>query len=210
MSQFFNIHIDNPQLRLIQQTVQILKQGGVIVYPTDSCYALGCQIGNKDAAARLLQVRGLDVGHDLTLVCRDLSELGRYAQVDNTQFRILKSHTPGPYTFVLRGTREVPKRLLHKKNDTIGLRVPEHSVVQALLEELGEPILSSTLLLPGEDVPMTEPWEIRERLEHQVDLVIDSGACGLTPTTIVDLTTDTPSCCATARVTRAISRHRWN
>jgi tRNA threonylcarbamoyl adenosine modification protein (Sua5/YciO/YrdC/YwlC family) len=192
MSQFFNIHIDNPQLRLIQQTVQILKQGGVIVYPTDSCYALGCQIGNKDAAARLLQVRGLDVGHDLTLVCRDLSELGRYAQVDNTQFRILKSHTPGPYTFVLRGTREVPKRLLHKKNDTIGLRVPEHSVVQALLEELGEPILSSTLLLPGEDVPMTEPWEIRERLEHQVDLVIDSGACGLTPTTIVDLTTDTP------------------
>jgi tRNA threonylcarbamoyl adenosine modification protein (Sua5/YciO/YrdC/YwlC family) len=192
MSQFFNIHIDNPQLRLIQQTVQILKQGGVIVYPTDSCYALGCQIGNKDAAARLLQVRGLDVGHDLTLVCRDLSELGRYAQVDNTQFRILKSHTPGPYTFVLRGTREVPKRLLHKKNDTIGLRVPEHSVVQALLEVLGEPILSSTLLLPGEDVPMTEPWEIRERLEHQVDLVIDSGACGLTPTTIVDLTTDTP------------------
>lgn len=192
MSQFFNIHVDNPQHRLIQQAVQILKQGGVIVYPTDSCYALGCQIGNKDAATRLLQVRGLDAGHDLTLVCRDLSELGRYAQVDNTQFRVLKSHTPGPYTFVLRGTREVPKRLLHKKNDTIGLRVPEHSVVQALLEELGEPILSSTLLLPGEDVPMTEPWEIRERLEHQVDLVIDSGACGLTPTTIVDLTTDTP------------------
>ena len=192
MSQFFNIHTENPQHRLIQQTVQILKQGGVIIYPTDSCYALGCQIGNKDAATRLLQVRGLDVGHDLTLVCRDLSELGRYAQVDNTQFRILKSHTPGPYTFVLRGTREVPKRLLHKKHDTIGLRVPEHSVVQALLEELGEPILSSTLLLPGEDVPMTEPWEIRERLEHQVDLVIDSGACGLTPTTIVDLTTDTP------------------
>ncbi len=192
MSQFFNIHTDNPQHRLIQQTVQILKQGGVIIYPTDSCYALGCQIGNKDAATRLLRVRGLDAGHDLTLVCRDLSELGRYAQVDNTQFRILKSHTPGPYTFVLRGTREVPKRLLHKKNDTIGLRVPEHSVVQALLEELGEPILSSTLLLPGEDVPMTEPWEIRERLEHQVDLVIDSGACGLTPTTIVDLTTDTP------------------
>ena len=192
MSQFFNIHTSNPQLRLIQQAVSILKQGGVVVYPTDSCYALGCQIGNKDAATRLLRVRGLDVGHDLTLVCRDLSELGRYAQVDNTQFRFLKAHTPGAYTFVLRGTREVPKRLLHKINDTIGLRVPDHPVVQALLEELGEPILSSTLLLPGEDVPLCEPWEIRERLEHQVELVIDSGAGGMTPTTIVDLTTDTP------------------
>jgi tRNA threonylcarbamoyl adenosine modification protein (Sua5/YciO/YrdC/YwlC family) len=192
MAQFFNIHSDNPQQRLIQQAVQILKQGGVIVYPTDSCYALGCQVGDKEAAARLLSVRGLDSGHDLTLVCRDLSELGRYAQVNNTQFRILKSHTPGPYTFILRGTREVPKRLLHKKHDTIGLRVPEHGIVQALLAELGEPILSSTLLLYGEDVPLTEPWEIRDRLEHLVDLVIDGGACGLTPTTVVDLTTDTP------------------
>jgi tRNA threonylcarbamoyl adenosine modification protein (Sua5/YciO/YrdC/YwlC family) len=192
MAQFFNINSDNPQLRLIQQVVQILKQGGVIVYPTDSCYALGCQVGDKEAAARLLSVRGLDSGHDLTLVCRDLSELGRYAQVNNTQFRILKSHTPGPYTFILRGTREVPKRLLHKKHDTIGLRVPEHGIVQALLAELGEPILSSTLLLYGEDVPLTEPWEIRDRLEHLVDLVIDGGACGLTPTTVVDLTTDTP------------------
>ncbi|MFZ0106544.1 MAG: L-threonylcarbamoyladenylate synthase [Thiobacillus sp.] len=193
MAQFFNIHSDNPQPRLIQQAVQILKQGGVIVYPTDSCYALGCQVGDKEAAARLLSVRGLDSGHDLTLVCSDLSELGRYAQVNNTQFRILKSHTPGPYTFILRGTREVPKRLLHKKHDTIGLRVPEHGIVQALLAELGEPILSSTLLLYGEDVPLTEPWEIRDRLEHLVDLVIDGGACGLTPTTVVDLTTDTPA-----------------
>jgi len=192
MAQFFNINSDNPQQRLIQQVVQILKQGGVIVYPTDSCYALGCQVGDKEAAARLLSVRGLDSGHDLTLVCSDLSELGRYAQVDNTQFRILKSHTPGPYTFILRGTREVPKRLLHKKHDTIGLRVPDHGIVQALLAELGEPILSSTLLLYGEDVPLTEPWEIRDRLEHLVDLVIDGGACGLTPTTVVDLTTDTP------------------
>ena len=192
MAQFFNINSDNPQQRLIQQVVQILKQGGVIVYPTDSCYALGCQVGDKEAAARLLSVRGLDSGHDLTLVCRDLSELGRYAQVNNTQFRILKSHTPGPYTFILRGTREVPKRLLHKKHDTIGLRVPEHGIVQALLGELGEPILSSTLLLYGEDVPLTEPWEIRDRLEHLVDLVIDGGACGLTPTTVVDLTTDIP------------------
>ena len=193
MAQFFNIHSDNPQPRLIQQAVQILKQGGVIVYPTDSCYALGCQVGDKEAAARLLSVRGLDSGHDLTLVCSDLSELGRYAQVNITQFRILKSHTPGPYTFILRGTREVPKRLLHKKHDTIGLRVPEHGIVQALLAELGEPILSSTLLLYGEDVPLTEPWEIRDRLEHLVDLVIDGGACGLTPTTVVDLTTDTPA-----------------
>jgi len=192
MAQFFNINSDNPQQRLIQQVVQILKQGGVIVYPTDSCYALGCQVGDKEAAARLLSVRGLDSGHDLTLVCSDLSELGRYAQVDNTQFRILKSHTPGPYTFILRGTREVRKRLLHKKHDTIGLRVPDHGIVQALLAELGEPILSSTLLLYGEDVPLTEPWEIRDRLEHLVDLVIDGGACGLTPTTVVDLTTDTP------------------
>jgi len=193
MAQFFNIHSENPQQRLIQQAVQILKQGGVIVYPTDSCYALGCQVGDKEAAARLLSVRGLDSGHDLTLVCSDLSELGRYAQVNNTQFRILKSHTPGPYTFILRGTREVPRRLLHKKHDTIGLRVPEHGIVQALLAELGEPILSSTLLLYGEDVPLTEPWEIRDRLEHLVDLVIDGGACGLTPTTVVDLTTDTPA-----------------
>ena len=192
MAQFFNIHVDNPQLRLIQQAVDILKRGGVIVYPTDSCYALGCQIGNKEAAVRLLSVRGLDSAHDLTLICRDLSELGRYAQVDNNQFRLLKAHTPGPYTFILRGTREVPKRLLHKKHDTIGLRVPSHSVVQALLEELGEPILSSTLLLEGEDVPLSEPWEIRERLEHQVDLVIDGGACGLTPSTVIDLTSDTP------------------
>lgn len=192
MAQFFNIHADNPQLRLIQQAVDIIKRGGVIVYPTDSCYALGCKIGDKEAATKLLAVRGLDSEHDLTLICRDLSELGRYAQVDNNQFRLLKAHTPGPYTFILRGTREVPKRLLHKKNDTIGLRVPGHSIVQALLEELGEPILSSTLLLEGEDVPLTEPWEIRERLEHLVELVIDGGACGLTPTTIIDLTTDIP------------------
>jgi tRNA threonylcarbamoyl adenosine modification protein (Sua5/YciO/YrdC/YwlC family) len=192
MAQFFNIHADNPQARLIQQAVDILKRGGVIVYPTDSCYALGCHIGDKEAAMRLLSVRGLDTGHDLTLVCRDLSELGRYAQVDNGQFRLLKAHTPGPYTFILRGTREVPKRLLHKKRDTIGLRVPGHPIVQALLAELGEPILSSTLLLDGEDVPLTEPWEIRERLEHQVDLVIDGGACGLTPSTVVDLTADMP------------------
>jgi len=192
MSQYFNIHPDNPQHRLIQQAVQILRQGGVIVYPTDSCYALGCHIGDRDAAMKLLKVRGLDEGHDLTLVCRDLSELGKYAQVDNTQFRLLKAHTPGAYTFILKGTREVPKRLLHKRHDTIGLRVPEHSIVQALLAELGEPILSSTLQLPGEDVPLNEAWEIRERLEHLVDLVIDGGACGMTPTTVVDLTTDTP------------------
>lgn len=192
MSLYFNIHPDNPQPRLIQQAVQVLRQGGVIVYPTDSCYALGCHIGDKDAAMRLLQVRGLDEGHDLTLVCRDLSELGRYAQVNNSQFRLLKAHTPGPYTFILKGTREVPRRLLHKRHDTIGLRVPDHAIVQALLAELGEPILSSTLQLPGEDVPLNEAWEIRERLENMVDLVIDGGSCGLTPTTVVDLSTDEP------------------
>lgn len=193
MAQFFNIHPDNPQPRLIQQAVDILKRGGVIVYPTDSCYALGCKIGDKEAAMRLLSVRGLDTGHDLTLICNDLSELGRYAQIDNSNFRILKAHTPGAYTFILRGTREVPKRLLHKRNDTIGLRVPDHPIVKALLDVLGEPILSSTLLLQGEDVPLSEPWEIRERLEHHVDLVIDGGACGLTPTTVIDLTSDTPA-----------------
>ena len=192
MSQYFNIHPDNPQPRLIQQAVAILRKGGVIVYPTDSCYALGCHIGDKDAALRLLKVRGLDEGHDLTLVCRDLSELGKYAQVDNSQFRLLKAHTPGAYTFILKGTREVPKRLLHKRHDTIGLRVPEHTVVQALLTELGEPILSSTLQLPGEDIPLNEAWEIRERLEHEVELVIDGGACGMTPTTVVDLSTAEP------------------
>ena len=192
MAQYFNIHPDNPQHRLVQQAAAILRDGGVIVYPTDSCYALGCRIGDKDAAMRLLRIRGLDVGHDLTLVCRDLSELGRYAQVGNTQFRLLKAHTPGPYTFILQGTKEVPRRLLHKRHDTIGLRVPEHPIVAALLAELDEPILSSTLMLPGEDVPLNEAWEIRERLEHAVELVIDGGTCGLTPTTVVDLTSDIP------------------
>lgn len=193
MAQFFSIHPDNPQPRLVEQAVDVLRRGGVIVYPTDSCYALGCHIGDKDAALRLLSVRGLDGGHDLTLVCRDLSELGRYAQVDNTRFRLLKAHTPGAYTFILKGTREVPRRLLHKKHDSIGLRVPDHPVAQALLAALGEPMLSSTLLLAGEDVPLTEPWEIRERLHDQVDLVIDGGACGLTPTTVIDLTLETPA-----------------
>lgn len=192
MAQYFNIHPDNPQHRLVQQAAAILRDGGVIVYPTDSCYALGCRIGDKDAAMRLLRIRGLDVGHDLTLVCRDLSELGRYAQVGNTQFRLLKAHTPGPYTFILQGTKEVPRRLLHKRHDTIGLRVPEHPIVAALLAELDEPILSSTLMLPGEDVPLNEAWEIRERLEHAVELVIDGGTCGLTPTTVIDLTSDIP------------------
>ena len=192
MAQFFSIHPDNPQPRLIQHASDILKDGGIIVYPTDSCYALGCRVGDKEAAMRLLRIRGLDEGHDLTLVCRDLSELGRYAQVDNNQFRLLKSHTPGPYTFILKGTREVPRRLLHKRHDTIGLRVPEHGVALALLQAMGEPILSSTLMLPGQDVPLNEAWEIRERLEHQVDLVIDGGACGLTPTTVVDLTGSEP------------------
>ena len=187
MAQFFNIHSDNPQPRLIQQAVDILKRGGVIVYPTDSCYALGCHIGDKEAAMRLLSVRGLDSGHDLTLICSDLSELGRYAQVGNTQFRFLKAHTPGAYTFILRGTREVPKRLLHKKHDTIGLRVPDHPIVQALLAELGEPILSSTLILPGAVEPLNDAEAIQEALGRVLDLVIDAGPCPAAPTTVVDL-----------------------
>ena len=192
MAQYFNIHPDNPQHRLVQQAAAILRDGGVIVYPTDSCYALGCRIGDKDAAMRLLRIRGLDVGHDLTLVCRDLSELGRYAQVGNSQFRLLKAHTPGPYTFILQGTKEVPRRLLHPKRATIGLRIPDHPVALALLEELQEPLLSMTLQLPGEDLPSTVPWEIREQLEHQVDLVIDGGHCGVEMTTVVDLSEGVP------------------
>jgi len=192
MAQFFNINCDNPQQRLIQQVVQILKQGGVIVYPTDSCYALGCQVGDKEAAARLLSVRGLDSGHDLTLVCRDLSEIAHYAKVDNQQFRMLKAATPGSYTFILEATREVPRRLQHPKRSTIGLRVPQHRVAQALLEELGEPILSATLLLPGDELPLNDPEEIRERLEKQVGLIMDAGSCGVMPSTVIDLSGEFP------------------
>jgi tRNA threonylcarbamoyl adenosine modification protein (Sua5/YciO/YrdC/YwlC family) len=192
VSQFFTVHPDNPQPRLIRRTAEIVRKGGVIVYPTDSCYALGCHLGDKSALERMRKIRQVDERHHFALVCRDLAELATYAIVDNRQFRLLKAATPGSYTFIMRARREVPKRLQHPSRKTIGLRIPQHRVVHALLAELGDALLSSTLLLPGEDVPLNDGQEIRARLEHAVDLVLDSGSCGVTPTTVVDLTGDTP------------------
>jgi tRNA threonylcarbamoyl adenosine modification protein (Sua5/YciO/YrdC/YwlC family) len=192
MAQYFSVHADNPQPRLILRAVEIVRNGGLMVYPTDSCYALGCHIGDKTAMERIRRIRQVDDRHQFTLVCRDLSELGQYAVVDNIQYRILKAATPGSYTFILRATREVPKRLLHPKRRTIGLRVPDHPVVRALLEEMGEPILSSTLVLPGDELPLNNAEEIRDRLEHEVDLVLDGGSCGVKMTTVVDLTEQVP------------------
>ena len=193
MAQYFSIHAENPQPRLIRQAGEIVRAGGVIVYPTDSCYALGCHIGDKDAERRIRDIRQVCSDHHFTLVCRDLSEIAHYARVDNQQFRLLKAATPGSYTFILEATREVPRRLQHPKRATIGLRVPQHPVAQALLEELGEPILSSTLIMPGDELALNDPDEIRERLEKQVALIMDAGSCGLEPTTVIDLTTELPS-----------------
>ena len=187
MAQYFEVHPVNPQPRLIRQAVDILRRGGVIAYPTDSSYALGCQLDDKDAMERIRDIRRVDKHHNFTLVCADLSQLAQYARVGNSDFRLLKAHTPGPYTFILEATREVPRRLQHEKRKTIGLRVPDHPVVRALLAELGEPIASSTLILPGEALPLADPQEIRARLEHQLDLVIDAGPCGMEPTTVVVL-----------------------
>ena len=192
MAQLFSVHPQNPQPRLIRQAAEIVQAGGVIAYPTDSCYALGCRIGDKAAMTRIRTIRGVDERHHLTLVCRNLAEIGQYARVDNSQFRMLKATTPGSYTFILQATREVPKRLLHPSRRTIGLRVPDHEVAQALLTELREPLLSSTLLLPGDDSPLNDGGEIRNRLENQIDLVLDAGSCGIVPTTVVDLTGDAP------------------
>ncbi len=192
MSQYFEIHPRNPQRRLLRQAVEILRRGGLVVYPTDSCYALGCAIGSKSCMERIRRLRRVDERHNLTLVCRDLSELATYARVDNRAFRLIKAATPGPYTFILRASHEVPRRLQTPKRKTIGMRVPDHPVAQALLEELGEPLMSSTLMLPGDALPMTDAHEIRERLEHDVDLVIDGGGCGIEPTTVIDLTEDPP------------------
>lgn len=192
MAQFFSIHTDTPNIRLIRQAVAIVRSGGIIVYPTDSCYALGCHIGDKDAMTRIRAIRQVDERHHFTLVCRNLAEIATYAKVDNSQYRLLKATTPGSYTFILQATREVPRRLQHPKRSTIGLRVPDHPVVQALLEELDEPLLSSTLLLPGDELPLNDAEEIRERLEHQVELVMDAGSCGIDMTTVIDLTTDVP------------------
>src|SRR4051812_1048585 len=190
MAQLFSVHPKDPQLRLIRQAADFVRRGRVIVYPTDSCCALGCQIGNKAAMERVRRIRGVDERHHLTLVCRDLAQVGEYARLDNRQFRLIKATTPGSYTFILQATREVPKRLLHPKRRTIGLRVPDHAVVQALLEELREPLLSSTLHLPGDQTPLNDIGEIRDRLEYAVDLIIDAGSCGVVPTTVIDFTGD--------------------
>lgn len=192
MSQFFQIHPDNPQARLIRQAVDIIREGGVVVYPTDSAYALGCHIGDKAALDRIRRIRKLDAKHNFTLVCSDLSEIATYAKVDNTAYRLLRHCTPGPYTFILRATSEVPRRLLHPKRKTVGLRVPDNPIAAALLADLGEPLMSVTLIMPGDELPLIDPYDIRQTLEHDVDLVIDGGYCGMEPTTVVDLADEAP------------------
>jgi tRNA threonylcarbamoyl adenosine modification protein (Sua5/YciO/YrdC/YwlC family) len=190
MAQFFAIHPTHPQQRLVRRAADIVRRGGLIAYPTDSCYALGCHRGDAKAAERLRRVRGLDERHHLTFMCRDVSEIARYAMVDDAQFRLLKSVAPGSYTFILRARREVPRRLTRKK--TIGMRVPGHPVAHALLAELDEPMLSATLILPGAAAPLSEPQQIRAALEHRLDLVIDAGPCGIEASTVIDLTAETP------------------
>ena len=192
MSQYFEIHTVNPQMRLIKQAVEIINRGGVIVYPTDSSYALGCHLGDKNALEKLRRIRRIDEKHNLTLVCNDLSEIATYAKIENTDYRMLKSLTPGPYTFILNATHEVPRRLMHPKRRTIGIRVVDHPVVQALLDELGQPLMSCTLIMPDEELPVTEAEDVRAALEHQVDLIIDGGHCGHEPTTVIRLNAGTP------------------
>jgi tRNA threonylcarbamoyl adenosine modification protein (Sua5/YciO/YrdC/YwlC family) len=192
MGVYLEIHPVNPQERLIRQAVDIIRDGGVIAYPTDSSYALGCHLGDKNAMERLRRIRRVDDKHNLTLVCRDLSEIATYAKISNSDYRLLKSLTPGPYTFILTGTHEVPRRLMHPKRRSIGIRVVDHPIVRALLDELGQPLMSCTLILPGEELPVTETDDIRERLEKVVDLIIDGGHCGMEPTTVIDLTGDNP------------------
>ena len=191
-SLYFEIHPKNPQPRLIRQIAQIIRDGGVVVYPTDSCYALGCHLGDKEAMERISRIRETDKNHHFTLVCRDLSEIARYARVNNQQYRTLKAHTPGAYTFILEASRETPKRLQNPKRRTIGIRVPDHPIPLLILEQFGEPLMSSTLLLPGDDLPMTDAKEIQERLANQVDAVIDGGNCGLEPTSVIDMAGDAP------------------
>lgn len=192
MAQYFVIHADNPQARLIKHTVEILRKGGVIAYPTDSSYALGCMLGVKEAQDKIRKIRQVSNSQLFTLICRNLSELANYAKVDNSQFRLLKANTPGAYSFILNATREVPRRLQHPKRSAVGIRVPDHNVVQAILDELGKPMLSMTLQVTGDEEPMNIAWEIRDRLEHQLDLVIDSESHHLDSTTVIDLTGDTP------------------
>lgn len=192
MSQFFTLHRTHPETRLIKRAVDIVRKGGLIAYPTDSCYALGCHIGDKSAMERIRRVRGVDERHHFTLVCRDLSDIGTFAKVNNAQYRLLKAHTPGTYTFILDATRELPRRLAHPKRATVGVRVPEHPVTHALLTELNEPLLSSTLMLPGDENPLNDAEAIRARLEHEVDLILDGGTCGIEPTTVIDLSGPEP------------------
>jgi tRNA threonylcarbamoyl adenosine modification protein (Sua5/YciO/YrdC/YwlC family) len=192
VSQFFTLHPTHPEPRLIKRAAEIVRSGGVIAYPTDSCYALGCHIGDKTAMERIRKIRDVDERHHFTLVCRDLSEIGTFAKVNNAQYRLLKAHTPGSYTFILQATRELPRRIAHPKRATIGVRVPEHVAALALLAELDEPLLSSTLMLPNEAEPLNDAEEIRAKLNHQVDLILDGGACGVVPTTVIDLSGDEP------------------
>jgi tRNA threonylcarbamoyl adenosine modification protein (Sua5/YciO/YrdC/YwlC family) len=192
MARYFDVHPENPQTRSVRQIVDIVREGGLIAYPTDSCYALGAQIGNAAGLERIRDIRRLDDKHHFTLVCRDFAQLGQFVSLSNSVFRSVKAATPGSYTFILPATREVPKRLMHPKKRTVGVRIPDHVVTQALLAELGEPMLSSTLLMPGDEEPMTQGWEIRDRLDHLVDAVVDAGDCGTEPTTVVDLSGDEP------------------
>ncbi|MFC7862223.1 L-threonylcarbamoyladenylate synthase [Streptomyces murinus] len=186
MAKYFDVHPENPQARSIAQIADAVRSGALIAYPTDSCYALGCRLGSKDGVDRIRAIRRLDDRHHFTLMCRDFAQLGQFVRVDNDVFRAVKASTPGSYTFILPATREVPRKLMHPKKKTVGVRIPDHVVTQALLAELGEPLLSSTLLLPDEEEPMTQGWEIKDRLDHVVDAVVDSGECGTEPTTVVD------------------------
>lgn len=190
MAKYFDVHPVNPQRRAIGQVLDLVRRDGLIAYPTDSCFALGCQLGNREGIDRIRSIRHLDQRHHFTLVCRDFAQLGQLVHINNSVFRAIKASTPGQYTFILPGTKEVPRRLLHPKKKTVGVRIPDHTVVQALLAELGEPLLSSTLLLPDQEEPMTQGWEIKERLDRQVDAVIDSGECGTEPTTVIDFSGD--------------------
>jgi tRNA threonylcarbamoyl adenosine modification protein (Sua5/YciO/YrdC/YwlC family) len=186
VAKYFDVHPDNPQPRSISQVVALVRDDGLIAYPTDSCFALGCRMGNKDGLDRIREIRHLDDRHHFTLMCRDFAQLGQFASLNNALFRSIKAATPGPYTFILPATREVPRRLLHPRKKTVGVRIPDHVVARAILTELGEPLVSSTLLLPGEEEPMTQGWEIKETLDHVLDGVVDSGECGTEPTTVVD------------------------
>ena len=192
MARYFDVHPDNPQRRAVAAVIDIVRRDGLIAYPTDSCFALGSQLGNKDGIDRIRAIRHLDDRHHFTLVCRDFAQLGQLVLLNNTVFRAIKASTPGQYTFILRASNEVPRRLLHPRKKTVGVRIPDHAVTQALLTELGEPLLSSTLLLPGDEEPMTQGWEIKERLDNVVDAVIDSGDCGTEPTTVIDFSSDEP------------------